>query len=399
MRVYLAPCGIGLGHITRADPIAKELNRRGVETIFSTYLDGLEYAKHNHLRTLEAVPINFKVTSDGAIDFKMTAATSGFSLGIRRFLRQVICEIQFMKRFKPDVVMSDSRASSLIAAWLLKIPVVLMLNQFRVEIIKRPSSKKLSLFDKIFFIIANLGWVFIRTGIQLVWVRCRVILIPDLPAPYTISVGNLAIPKGYTDKVKLIGPIVSASNGIHVDKNKLGFDLRTPLIYAAVSGPKIERQALNKALMEPLFDLSKKYNVVMSRGQPNGDFAKEISERFQIYDWIEKQDEFIRGCDIVVSRAGHGIIMKSMVYGKPMILVPIPDHTEQYGNAKRAVSIHLAELIYQSELNTKTLNEAVEKILNSAEYALTAQRVKEVAASTDAVDLACDVIMNLSGKS
>jgi UDP:flavonoid glycosyltransferase YjiC (YdhE family) len=397
--VYIAPCGIGLGHITRTDPIAKELNRRGVETIFSTYLDGLEYAKHNHLRTLEAVPINFKVTSDGTIDFKMTAATSGFSLGIRRFLRQVICEIQFMKRFKPDVVLSDSRASSLIAAWLLKIPVVLMLNQFRVEIIRRPSSKKLSLFDKIFFLIANLGWIFIRTGIQLIWVRCRVILIPDMPAPYTISVGNLAIPKGYIDKVKLIGPIISDSNGSQLDKKKLGFDLRTPLIYAAVSGPKIERQALNKALMEPLLDLSKKYNVVMSRGQPNSDFAEEISERFQIYDWIEKQDEFIRSCDVVVSRAGHGIIMKSMVYGKPMILVPIPDHTEQYGNAKRAVSINLAELIYQSELNTKTLNEAVEKILNSPEFVLTGQRVKKVAASTNAVVLACDVIMSLSGKS
>jgi len=199
--------------------------------------------------------------------------------------------------------------------------------------------------------------------------------------------------------VKLIGPIVSGSNEIQVDKKKLGFDLQTPLIYAAVSGPRIERQALNRVLMDPLLNLSKKYNVVMSRGQPSGKFAQEISGRFQIYDWIENQDEFIRGCDVVISRAGHGMMMKSMVYGKPMILVPIPDHTEQYGNAKRAVSINLAELIYQSELNTKTLNEAVEKILNSPEFVLTAQRVKNVAASMDAVELACDVIMNISGKS
>jgi len=80
LRVYIAPCGIGLGHITRSDPIAKELERRGNATIFSTYLDGLDYAKHNHLPTYEAVPINFKVTNDGTIDFKRTAATSGFSL-------------------------------------------------------------------------------------------------------------------------------------------------------------------------------------------------------------------------------------------------------------------------------------------------------------------------------
>jgi UDP-N-acetylglucosamine--N-acetylmuramyl-(pentapeptide) pyrophosphoryl-undecaprenol N-acetylglucosamine transferase len=395
MRVYVAPCGIGLGHVTRSHQIAKELNKRGVETIYSTYLDGLEYAKHNHLPSLEAVPINFKVTSDGTIDFKLTAATSGFSLGIRRFLRQVTREIQFMKRFKPDVVLSDSRASSLIAAWLLRIPVVLILNQFRVEIIKRPSSK-VSLFDKIFFIIANLGWIFIRTGIQLVWVRSEAILIPDLPNPYTISSGNLAIPKGYVGKVKLIGPIASVANGVKDDRKRLGFTSQTPLIYAAISGPKIEREALNRLLMKPLSELAKKYNVAFSKGQPIDTLTKQISDRFQIYDWIENQDEFIRACDMIVSRAGHGIMMKSMSYGKPMVLIPIPDHTEQYGNARRAVSLNLAELIYQSELNYQTLNEAVEKILNFPEYKLTAQRVKAVANSMDALGLACDTIMKAS---
>ena len=136
MRVYLAPCGIGLGHVTRAYPIAQELNNRHITTVFSTYLDGLEFAKRNHLPTFGAVPINFKVTNDGAIDFKLTAATSGFSLGIRTLLRQFIQEIRFMKTFKPDVVFSDSRVSSLLAAWLLRIPVVLMLNQYRIEIIR-----------------------------------------------------------------------------------------------------------------------------------------------------------------------------------------------------------------------------------------------------------------------
>jgi UDP:flavonoid glycosyltransferase YjiC (YdhE family) len=303
-----------------------------------------------------------------------------------------------MKYFTPDVVVSDSRASSLLAAWLMRIPVVLLLNQFRVEIIRRPTLRRLSVFDKIFFLIANLGWVFIRTAIQLMWVRCKIILIPDFPAPYTISVGNLAIPRGYVNKVKLIGPIVAASNG-KVDREKLGLDQHMPLVYAAVSGPKIEREALNKTLMGPLLDLSKKYNVIMSRGQPDGALVSErISERFFVYDWIEKQDQFIQGCDVVVSRAGHGMIMKSMVYGKPMILVPIPDHTEQYGNARRAVSINFAELIDQPELNSKTLETAVERIFHSQEFVRTAEHVKTIAASTHAVTLACDVIMNLSHK-
>jgi len=31
---------------------------------------------------------------------------------------------------------------------------------------------------------------------------------------------------------------------------------------------------------------------------------------------------------MVVSRAGHGTVMKTIMLGKPMILIPIPDHTE-----------------------------------------------------------------------
>ena len=237
MRVYMAPCGIGLGHITRLQPIAEELQRRGDQVIFSTYLDGLAYARRMGIPTFEAVPLNFKVTTDGTIDFKMTAATSGFSLGIRTFLKQVTREIQFIKQFRPDVVVSDSRASSLIAARLMRIPVALMLNQFRVEIMRRPTNRKLTVHDRLFFFIANIGWLFVRTAIGIVWGKSHVILIPDLPAPHTIAVGNLAIPKRYNGKVKLIGPTIERSGEPTEDqsaaKRSLKLSADRPLIYAA----------------------------------------------------------------------------------------------------------------------------------------------------------------------
>ncbi len=396
MRVYVAPCGIGLGHVTRAAPIANELNRRGIKTVFSTYLDGLDYARYNDFPTYEAVPINFKVTSDGAIDFKRTAATSGFSLGIRRFLRQVIREIQFIKRFRPDVVFSDSRASSLFAARLLRIPVVLMLNQFRVEIIRRPSNRPLSLFDRLFFFIANIGWLFIRTAIQLAWGRSQVILIPDLPSPYTICLGNLAIPRRYNGKVKLIGPIIEGHSQLNSDqrviKRRLRFDSGRPLVYAAVSGPRVEREILTQILLDSLGEISKEYDVVLSRGDPDGERKPHSMDRLRVYDWIENQDDFITASDVVVSRAGHGTIMKSLVHGKPMVLIPIPDHTEQYGNARRARLLHVAEMIDQNRLNSGTLKSAIHKILETDEIRTNSKRIMETAAPMHAIAAACDVI-------
>jgi UDP-N-acetylglucosamine--N-acetylmuramyl-(pentapeptide) pyrophosphoryl-undecaprenol N-acetylglucosamine transferase len=401
--VYLAPCGIGLGHITRTVPIAEELKRSGNEIVYSTYLDGLDFARQNHLPTFEAVPINFKVTSDGTIDFKHTAATSGFSLGIRMFLRQVTREIRYLRSFKPDVVFSDSRASSLIAARLLRIPVVLMLNQFRVEIIRRPTGRRMSLFDRFFFFIANLGWLFIRTAIELVWGRSQLILIPDLPFPYTISLGNLAIPKRYSSKVKLIGPVVNgnekdAANGSQI-KRQLGLQAAHPLVYAAVSGPRVEREILANLLLDSLSGLSGEYDVVLSRGDPTGQRKPRQLNGVMVYDWIDEQEDFIRASDVIISRAGHGIIMKSLTHGKPMILVPIPDHTEQYGNAHRAQSLQTATTLDQNKLNHDTVQSAIVEILNNPQYRSHSMEIAKAAMSMHAVDVACGLISSFARSS
>jgi len=403
MRVYMAPCGIGLGHITRLQPMAEELNKRGISTVFSTYLDGLDYAKHNKLPTFEAVPLNFRVTADGTIDFKMTAATAGFSLGIRTFLRQVTREIQFLKRFRPDVVVSDSRASSLVAARLLRIPVALVLNQFRVEIMRRPTGRRLSLHDRLFFFIANIGWLFIRTAIQLVWGTSQVILIPDLPAPYTISLGNLAIPNRYNGKVKLIGPPIENGDNSDTAENRtrreLGFNRNRPVIYGAVSGPKIEREVLGRMLLESFERLPRGFQVVLSRGDPNGSRKAYREGGVKVFDWLENQDDFIRASDIVVSRAGHGTIMKSLLYAKPMVLIPIPDHTEQIGNARRALQLHVARIIDQNALNGDNLGLNIEEILNSNEYRTRTAEISRIAASMQAIPKACDIIEKLGNQS
>ncbi len=97
-------------------------------------------------------------------------------------------------------------------------------------------------------------------------------------------------------------------------------------------------------------------------------------------------------CDVVVSRAGHGTIMKSLVYGKPMILVPIPDHTEQYGNARRAEALGVARVIDQTKLNSATLDSALNKVLTDPEYSRNAKRVQENVTSMRAIKIACDLV-------
>ena len=394
MRVYVAPCGIGLGHITRCEPIADALISQGAEVVYSTYSDGLDYARRRGLPTLPTVSIGFKVKEDGTVDFKMTATTSGFSLGVKRFLEQLTAEIRNIKRFKPDVVLSDSRVSSLIAGKLMGVPVALILNQFRVEIVKRPSAKKITPVEQLFFLIANIFWLFFRTLLGGIWARSNVILIPDFPAPYTISASNLAIPKRYKKKVKLIGPIMSDEPKRRSSRGALNgslfFASRKPLIYAAVSGPKTERTVLAGLLLESLGGFPSEYDVVISRGEPNGSSVPVRDRNLTVYGWIEDQYEVLEASSVVVSRAGHGTIMKSIMLGKPMILIPIPDHTEQYGNAKRASKLGLAEIVPQREVTTERLVDATKKLLDSPPAGM--ERLNRNTPFTEAIPIAAHEI-------
>ncbi len=396
MKIYMAPCGVGLGHITRCEPIASELAKLGGEVVFSTYGDGIGYAHKLKLRLVKTVPIYLRVREDGSVDFKSTATRSGLSLGMRTFIRQVLAEIRNLKSFKPDIVFSDSRASTLLAAKLLGIPTLLMLNQYKVNIVRKPSSVKISIGDRVFFFIANISWLFFRTLLQGLWSIADIILIPDFEYPYTVSIGNLAIPKRYSRKVRLVGPVVSArpsqiaqtSDDI---RKYLGVPVSKPLVYVAVSGPQIERRYLAGLLEEVIKGTAFNGQFVMSRGEASGSEIATLNKKLLIFDWLtdEQQCELFKACDLVVCRAGHGTIMKAIAFGKPMILIPIPDHTEQYGNARQVMRLGFGKVLDQHKVNPENLKQIISEVLDSDKFA---DRAREMSLFSERLNTVCDVV-------
>lgn len=284
---------------------------------------------------------------------------------------------------------------------MLGVPAALLLNQFRVEIVKKPSARRIGAVDRLFFFVANIFWMLFRTVLGGVWARSNLMLIPDFPWPYTISASNLAIPKRYEKKVKLIGPVVSMKPSDLPPQDTLKtsflFDSRKPLIYAAVSGPKTERTILSALLTQHLRRFPSEYEIAMSRGEPNGKSALVRDGNLAVHDWVENQYEFLKASDLVISRSGHGTIMKAIAFAKPMILVPIPDHTEQYGNAIRACKLGFAELVPQREVSTERLLEAARRLLRSP--AITVQELAQIVAGTDAIETATHHIMELGSRS
>ena len=359
MRVYFAPCGIGLGHVGRTVPIAKELLKEKAEVAFSTYRDGVRYIENENLPLVKAPPIGFQVNQDGSIDFRQTAVNPGPFFSSFTVLNQVNSEIRFIGGFGPDVVVSDSRVSSLLAARMLGVPRVCILNQFQVIIPRRKHHLSLARFaDSVTL-----------TLVGKMWTSGNTVMIPDFPQPYTISVGNLNIPKSYRKNIRLIGPILA----VHPDELETEEDLRRklrlpadkPIVFAPISGSIKEKAFLTGILRKILLEFPEDYEVVMSLGYPGTDDRPERHGNVTIYKWITNRFEYLKACDVVIGRPGHGTITQAMCYGKPVILIPTPGHTEQINNAKQAQDLGVAKIIPQKELSRERLLRCVRQTLES----------------------------------
>jgi len=368
MRVYFAPCGIGLGHVGRVAPIARKLQESGAKLVFSTYTDGINYVRQENFPLIKAPPIGAQVKPDGSIDFRKTAINPGPFLASFMLLNQINAEIRSIEGFRPDVVVSDSRASSLLAADLLGIPRVCILNQFQAIIPRKTHLLHLARFADIVTL----------TLIGKIWTSVKALLIPDFPQPYTISIGNLTIPKSYSKNVKFIGPIVPKRPNELPTKEELREQLKLPadkpIIFAPLSGPTSEKAFVTGVLRKILLDFPEEYEVIMSFGYPNADNAPMRHGNLTIYKWLPNRFEFLKACDVAIGRAGHGTITQCMCYGKPMVLIPTPGHTEQISNAKQAENIGVAKIVLQERLSKQRM---LDKIRESLEKEMV-ERAKEV---------------------
>ncbi|MEM3769793.1 MAG: glycosyltransferase [Candidatus Bathyarchaeia archaeon] len=392
MRIYFAPCGIGLGHVGRCVPIAKRFLEKNASVMFSTYREGIPYIQRENFPLFKAPPIGFQVRPDGTIDFKQTAVNPGPFLASFTFMRQVNAELYAIESFNPDVVVSDSRASTLLAARILRKPRICILNQFQPII---PRKKR-------FLRLARFADSVTLTLIGKVWTTGDMVLIPDFPQPYTVCAGNLNIPKVYQKRVHLIGPILPVHPEKLPDKKgirkMLNMPQNKPVIFVPISGSVKEKAFFIGILRKILMRFPKDYEIVLSMGYPNADTNPIRYGNLTIYKWIPNRFEYLKACDLVISRAGHGTITQCMCYGKPMILVPTPNHTEQINNAVQAKKLGVAKVIQQENLS-------LNKLLKTVEQTLTANNVEKLGQTQaeflkyDGLENAVNVITEMANKS
>lgn len=372
----MAVFGSGLGHAARMCEVVEVLRgRMGVEVLFSASGDAVGYLRAHGEQLVEVPVVDAAWAKTGSLTLKGSVRSAPWGLG--RFGLQVARELDHMGRFRPRLVLSDSRLSATLAARLRGVEVLTVLNQIRVllSVVRRPVVRFLEFVDGE---VLGLGWALSRS-----------ILVPDLPPPYTISHLNLWGTYATRRKVRYVGLIAPmkrpAPERVEKVRRALEIPQDRPFIYAPISGPRPTKMPFVRALLRLLTERVDGFTYVVSAGLADGSKTPVRLKGGWYYEWCPVRDELFSLADLVIIRGGLTTISQALCWGKPSLLVPIPGHTEQTGNARKVDALGAGVYLDPYHFSRAAFLEALDRAMGE-EVRQGAERMSRVVSHCNGVE-------------
>jgi UDP-N-acetylglucosamine--N-acetylmuramyl-(pentapeptide) pyrophosphoryl-undecaprenol N-acetylglucosamine transferase len=360
-KVYFTPYGVGLGHASRLITIADNVKDNNINIKFSSFGEAVDFILRNGYNCNQVPPVDFSWSSQGS--FSMKNSLSNVPIWFKNFTRQVVDEVEMMIKYSPNIVISDSRLSSIVSARLLGIPSLVLLNQIKLLLSPKLHSFKAGRFFE------NLNGEFIG----ILWSLSNEILVPDLPPPYTISENNIWNTNSVMKKIKYIGFItpkidISEQRIIKV-MNLLNFVRNKPIIFFHISGPTKTRIPIVKKILAAQKYFKNKIQYVISEGKPNGNIEPyKLRENGWYYEWCPVRDELFAMSNILVLRGGHTTMSQAIKFGKPIISIPIENHAEQISNSCKIEKIGIGIMLKDHDLLSEKISDTITEILNNNKF-------------------------------
>ncbi len=386
LKAYISPLGIGFGHASRCVSLAKRLSGENFQIFFSAYGDAVEYIRRSmpEADLIEGgEEIIWKQKPDGQPDIKKTLSSLS---DLKKFIEHLKKEKENIEYISPDIVISDSRASTLMASQYLGISSVVILNQPKL-LLSPLFYKKISI-NKNLEDISTAAKIFeklINSAITRFWGLAYASIIADFPPNDSISRFHTRdLPKPLNDRVVFSGPLIQPNCKQYEPED---------IILVMISGPKKERESLAKEILYLVKDIPpdlRNYRFIISLGDPKKEEILDLSSNVTVYSWLPDKWEYLSRAKVVVSRAGHTTISEALVCGKPLLMIPVPGQTEKIENAKSVQDKGLGILLEQSSVKTNFFK-SIRSLLHPR-FLEKAAQFKEKYENWDFIDRAVGVI-------
>jgi len=332
--------GLGLGNSTRCYAIIEKLKKLNNKVYVVTSGNGKWFFSDK--KEIEGIywnePIHYESSNQKLSIKKTLLSVPKIIKTIKKNSTQLI---KIINTVKPDMIVTDS-VYSFPSIKKFHIPIISLNNaELTVDYFKKLSNKPKSIYGQFYF-VEQLDYLYHNIIPDIVISPC--FLEDDLRKSINIK------------KIKRVGPIVREGIIKRIKKNK-----KRGAIMLSGSNFGVEINLKNK----------------------NQKFELDIIGREKPKDWIEKQGVFFHGkiknnidlinnIDFCVVNGGFSALSELYWAKIPMIVVPIPNHAEQWTNAKQ-IELSGAGMIsdednYESKIielnqNFETFEENYEKII------------------------------------
>lgn len=360
MKVIIAAAGTA-GHINPGIAIANKIKEeeRDSEIIFIGTDRGLEKdlvpRAGYELKTIDAYGLSKKISIENVK--KMYKTLKGIEMANK-----------IVKDFKPDIVIGTGGyicGAVVLAASRNKIPVILHeSNSFPGKAIKMMGRK------------ANTVLVSFEDAKKRI-TTCKNVVLTGTP-------------------VKIKKQDYSINKKIEIIKS-LGLSEVKPIIL--IFGGSQGAQKINEAVIDIIKDkLNKNYQIIWATGPKQYDIIKDELKNInidinkiqnaKIVPYIYNMEEVENIADVIVARSGAMTITEISNLGKPSILIPLPNvsNNHQMYNAKVLENIGAAKILLNDKLNEKDLNSSINEIVLDKNTLNTMGRNAFKVATTDAQD-------------
>lgn len=161
-------------------------------------------------------------------------------------------------------------------------------------------------------------------------------------------------------------------------KESFGFNIKEPVVL--ILGGSQGAQRINDFILANLEIFIAKFQILHQVGSANyethvnnfdqlyGQWPKELRERYKIFAFFEKNlADAYAAADLVVSRAGASAIFEIAAFGKPAILIPLPEaaNDHQKINAYEYAQTGAAIVMEEANFLANVVLGQIEKVLNN----------------------------------
>ena len=321
MRIRFIVNGLGLGNSTRCHSVIQQLVAKGCEVSVATSGNGLWYfddkVEISQLDKLES--LNYE-SKDGKINiFKTIVSTPRLVSTIRRNSRQLT---EILKNERPDAVVIDSEYG-ILPMKRLKIPVVALNNSDVVVHSRRKYSPLPISIRAQFYAVEMLDYMFHK-------ILPNIVISPSL---------DMDLPSTGT-KFKRVAVIVRKQYRATLST------ARSKKVVIMLSGSVFGSRVIIK---------KKSYNFqldIIGRDAPEG---WQDTPGIRYHSKLLDNLKLLQDADLVVVNGGFSAVSEAVSLKKPMVVIPVPHHAEQWINGRTVEELGIGLVAEEADLENKMI--------------------------------------------